>query len=48
MDTRVGNFLEPLNSNDQFFSHIPILHLATNCILFVGDVTESEVDVYSQ
>ena len=28
------------------FSHIPILHLATYCIIFVGDVTE--FDVYSQ
>ena len=28
-----------------YFSHIPILHLAMYCIIFVGDVTE--VDAYT-
>ena len=43
---RVGIFLEPLNSNDQFFISYINLYLAMFCIIFVGDVTD--VDIYSQ
>ena len=46
VEPRVGIFLEPLNSNDHYYSHIPILHLATYYIIIIGDVTE--VDVYIQ
>ena len=44
VDPRVGIFMEPLNSNDQFFFSYTNLYLATHCIIFFGDVTE--VNVY--
>ena len=44
LETRLAQwvriFLNPLNSKDYFFSHIPILRLGTYCIICVGDVTE--------